>query len=392
MKILYLTPFDPTEKDGGGFVRSKLMWMALQSIGEVDTIVVLYDGVPYRKPKERICGVAVPSVFRFSLRFSILQFLTCFLRHMDWAFLKRSEILSRLGCTSSDYDCVVVRYEWIARRTAAWKIAPMYLDFDDLPSEVFQTIVMPKMTRFRGCIHLLLEKWWERFVARQSAGIWLANADRMSALPFKVRKNVLCNVGVLPSDNYYIGHSYKNIIVTVGAYGHEPNRTGLNWFLSVMWPEIYIKFPELELHIIGRIPDRYRETARRWALVPGVKVLGFVDNIEEVYENALCSLASITSGSGTCVKVIESALHGRMVLATQFAARGFSEDEQRKLGVLIFKDVSDISKNISWLLHEDHKERERRLNAIQHYAREKYSFKVFKETVANMLMGRMDVT
>ena len=392
MKILYLTPFDPTLQDGGGYLRSSLMWRALKSIGEVDTIVVRPGDQSYAKPEDRVWCVSLQPVFRFGWRLSRFKFLSTFLRRMNWAFLDRSEILKRLGCSRDDYDCVVVRLERVARWSAAWKIAPMYLDLDDLPSESFQTMQMSKFSRFKGLVLLFLEKRWERFLARQCAGVWLCNSDKREALPSSVRKLVLQNLGHVPSVHYRLKHQHNNSILSVGTFAYGPNIVGIEWFLKEIWPSVIAEFPQLVLNIVGNLPEGVKEAARRWASIQGVRVLGFVENIEQLYESALCTLGAATSGSGTSVKVIESALFGRTVLATPFSARGLNAEKRDKMGVSLFSCAEDFSKNISMLLNESIEERDARQCAIHLYAKGVYSFSGFRETVVDMLSSSLNTS
>jgi glycosyltransferase involved in cell wall biosynthesis len=385
MKILFLTPYDPTVKDGGGYLRSTLLWRALQGIGEVDTVVVNPYAKPYRKGKDRVWCSNVRSVFRYDWRICVFQFLSAFTGRMDWAFVKREEILKRLGCNEYNYDCVVVNLEIVAWRTAAWKIAPLYLDFDELPSDAFRIKRMPMMTKINGLIHFFLEKWWERFIALQCAGAWMSNPDTLSHLPSSIRKQSLRNIGNAPSPKYRISGSQGKAIVTVGTYRYQPNRDGIDWFLKEIWPQTHRSFPELELWIVGTIPEEFVEAAKLWASNSNVRVLGFVDDIEKVYEKALCTLASVKSGVGTSVKVIESALFGRTALATSIAGRGLSAEDREHLGINVFDGSNDFLECIAKLMSERGKDRDERQNAILTYANARFSFEGFKKSVSDML-------
>ena len=48
------------------------------------------------------------------------------------------------------------------------------------------------------------------------------------------------------------------------------------------------------------------------------------------------------SGAGTCIKVIEAALHGRKVISTPFAVRGLGTRQLSAIGVV----VSDVPEQI----------------------------------------------
>lgn len=58
---------------------------------------------------------------------------------------------------------------------------------------------------------------------------------------------------------------------------------------------------------------------------PRLKMLGFVDDLSEVYARSRASLAPIFSGGGMKVKIAESLMHACPVIATSFAAIGYED-------------------------------------------------------------------
>jgi glycosyltransferase involved in cell wall biosynthesis len=54
----------------------------------------------------------------------------------------------------------------------------------------------------------------------------------------------------------------------------------------------------------------------------GVRVTGFVPDLEHCYETARCVVAPVQVGAGLQFKVVQAMLHGLPVVATRFAAEG----------------------------------------------------------------------
>lgn len=70
-------------------------------------------------------------------------------------------------------------------------------------------------------------------------------------------------------------------IFTVGLMSYRPNYEGVDSFLMKIWPQVHSLYPALKYKVVGKgLPDRY---AQKWLAIPGVQVLGFVDDIRSVY-------------------------------------------------------------------------------------------------------------
>ena len=67
-------------------------------------------------------------------------------------------------------------------------------------------------------------------------------------------------------------------VVFVGAMGYYPNRQGMEWWLSSVWPIVLEERPDAVLKVIGRWPD-WAEPASCYDQ-PGVEVLGYVEDLD----------------------------------------------------------------------------------------------------------------
>ena len=64
-------------------------------------------------------------------------------------------------------------------------------------------------------------------------------------------------------------------------------------------------------------------------------------------------LAPIRGGSGTCIKVVEAALHGRRTIATPFAVRGLSKNDIDGLGMSVAETPADFLNALEMLFKEE---------------------------------------
>lgn len=390
MNILYLTEHNPLERGGcGGATRTRALWNALRELGTVTTVVL--DGWnPRRDPRdrdERISHVRPPDVYR-GRPCRVPGWLWGFLSgRIDGAFAPRDEILRGLGQEGAAFDAVVVRYYWVLARTGAWKVAPCFLDFDDLPSDFHSA------TDWRDLSGLALLKakvrtWLrQRVLCRKCRAVWLSNGEQCGRLRCRGRPAVfLPNVAQGPSAAFAPdgGSREGGYLLSVGAMGHRPNVEGLLWFLENVWPEVRARHPSLVFKCVGRdFPEDLRARCRSFG---GVEVVGFVESLEAAYASCLGLVAPIFSGGGTCVKVIEAQAHGVKVFATPAAARGFSPDEVGRSGMAVFRTPGEFVRLLSdWLsLSPDARLSVRR--QVLSFSRERNSFARFARIVRKTIL------
>ena len=331
MNILYITHCDPRRTDFGSAQRSHLMWKALKRLGTVYTIYNIGPDDP-KKVFDNTEHIASVSLLSPNLIVKILQVLCVrYLAPAEWPFRSRKFIQSKLPWKNVEFDCVVTRYLRTAAQTAAWKIAPLYVDIDDLPSESFATIRRGAHSTIVGWFLQKIVDAWQRFVLRKCRATWIANGDQVAEVQKLCTCSSLPNLAMPPSADYVRNGRQKQQLMTVGLMGYEPNYQGVDWFLEACWPEIHRHFPEMTYAIAGG--GLSNEFKAKWATLPNVRVLGFVDDLDALYSESLAVVTPIRSGAGTCIKVIEAALHGRSVLATPFAVRGLDTVLQKNLGI-----------------------------------------------------------
>ena len=120
------------------------------------------------------------------------------------------------------------------------------------------------------------------------------------------------------------------VVLMVGIYSYEPNGEGARHFIEHTWPLVRQVRPDAEAWFVGASPESIGDAAR---MPEGVKLLGFVDDIEAVYAQADVVICPILTGGGTRVKLIEAALRGKPIVSTTLGAEGlgFTDGRQARL-------------------------------------------------------------
>ena len=96
---------------------------------------------------------------------------------------------------------------------------------------------------------------------------------------------------------------YNKILSFIGPETHEPNKIGLEWFLTNCWPILIKKDASYQLHIIGKWS---KNTSTKWSEeYEGIKFLGYVPNLLNAINNTTM-IVPITIGSGIRMKILES--------------------------------------------------------------------------------------
>jgi glycosyltransferase involved in cell wall biosynthesis len=97
------------------------------------------------------------------------------------------------------------------------------------------------------------------------------------------------------------------------------NLHGITWFIEEVLPLVRRRVPEVELWLVGGICDRFRKAP------PGVRRLGFVERLDELYRRVAAVINPQRFGTGLSIKSVEAMAHGAPLVATVSGARGLED-------------------------------------------------------------------
>ncbi len=114
----------------------------------------------------------------------------------------------------------------------------------------------------------------------------------------------------------------------IGVLDYPPNRDGIIWFAREIFPAVRVLLPKAKLRIVGR-----HAPAAVVALgqLPGVKVVGAVDDVRAELARAAAVIAPLQIARGVQNKVLEAMACARVVIATPQAAAGVEATPGREL-------------------------------------------------------------
>ena len=216
---------------------------------------------------------------------------------------------------------------WSHSYLAAWappasRRVPNIVEFANIESRRLRTLVSSAhgWQRMARRVEATKAGFWEpRVAARAALCVALSQPD-LDVLREWTREVVLAPNGVdiwpyhpSPADGY---------VLALASYDYEPNVLALRAMVRDAWPLVRAETAEARLVIAGR---RSEALAPEFDAVPGVTVLGTLDDVSEVYAAAAVTVAPATTGGGAQLKLTESMSRGRSVVMTPFAARGLPD-------------------------------------------------------------------
>jgi glycosyltransferase involved in cell wall biosynthesis len=114
-------------------------------------------------------------------------------------------------------------------------------------------------------------------------------------------------------------------VLFFGQLCYRPNLEGITRFVRESWPRVLCRLPAARLRIAGpSAPASLHDLA---SAVPGVELLGFVDDLTAELRRAGAVVVPIWSGGGTRIKVLEALAAARPVVGTSLGVEqiGFAD-------------------------------------------------------------------
>jgi len=184
----------------------------------------------------------------------------------------------------------------------------------------------PMRSLYRAEGARLARREWEWIDAFDEVTV-ITEAERKSLTPDAPTRNihVVGNGVMLPAEPPY--HRPDSPAVGfVGVMDYPPNVDAVIWFVRKCWPLIRSAVPGAVFRVIGRSPTR---SVRRLTRIPGVQVLGAVENAAAEVARLEVSVAPLRIARGLQNKVLEAMAAAKPVVLTTQAAAGIGAVEGR---------------------------------------------------------------
>jgi glycosyltransferase involved in cell wall biosynthesis len=413
MRTLYVSHNPPAPMHNGGAQRTNLIYRALQSVSEVDLVIVSTDPVTNREELRRDYGLVADFEWR---RPGHLPPFRWFLKWKPELVHKAAQALMprsldyqpdphiaaevRRLIAERHYDVVVGRYLRPTLKSGALGApGPVFvLDVDDLDTQVFLSrLNVPGRPRWERFINRWHYRQLKRIVPahlRRFDLVWVTNEEEGSAgeeLKDVANKWYLPNIPVQVADHPvdenaplppWPSDAAAPVVLFVGNFWVLPNKLGVDHFVRFVWPKIHASEPTAVFRIVGAGLDE--ELRQRWNAVPGVDAVGFVDDLNASYAECRFAVVPLLSGAGTNIKVMEALRFGRTCVLTEFSHRGYGKTLRHGQELLVADTDDAFVEACVKLLRQpalcETLARQGRSAVAQHY-----SFEQFRRTVADSI-------
>lgn len=302
MRVLWISNETPDVHGQGGQRRQHFLVRALARRGH-DVTAVTLDG-----PQDGGSLGALAEVVRVSTRIRG--------RIPDPRFWVAVEQLRRRG-----WDRVVVSHSqsWpVFRRLARSTGAPILVDLHN----VLGAGTDPSSSEWRGV---------EAEVARVADEVTVcSSAERDTFERLYARRAVVVPHGIDATEWHRDpGGGPEPVVKLFGNWGWGPNRAGLEWFVTRVWPRVH-ESTGVGCEVAGLDAGRVADGVR------GLRTRGRVPSVAEFLVDASAVCVPVVNGLGAPVKFLEAVASGAPVLAT---TRGASRDANL---AILTSDAPDV--------------------------------------------------
>jgi glycosyltransferase involved in cell wall biosynthesis len=346
MRVVHLTTEFPWPATSGGPVRTLSQLRIMASLPEVESITVLsVTERPVPRSEIEALGAAVPKlavvppVFHPIHLFDFKRYVprVVALRLLGVPYLagkwdsRRLRRTLRRELSDAPVDVVYIDHLGMARYLPEVKSerpsCRVVLDQHNVESDFFEQFAQGK----KGPKRLVAEA--EHRLARRFEARTLRAVDAVVAISTEDAKRFAAMAGVkahvvpvvMTFERKPRPHPGKPHFCYVGTLRWKPNVLGLDWFCQEVWPLVRRRLPDATFEIAGvglkQDASGRLVVPKAWD-VPGVRTVGFLEDLEPLYQRSLGMIAPVFGGSGVRLKLLEGFRAGMPVVTTPDGAFG----------------------------------------------------------------------
>ena len=376
MRVLHLTTEFPWPATSGGSVRTVSQLRILASLPEVESVTVLSVAeVPVTEADRRALAAAIPKLRVLPPIFHPVH-LFDFKRYVPRVVALRA--LRGVPYLAGKWDSPRVRKS-LRRELADTAVDVVYVDHLGMAQYLPDVEIERPSCRVVLDQHNVESDFFKQFADKQRGVKRLvAQAEVRASVKFEKRalKNVHAVVAISAEDAKHFDalagiHAHVVPMVLpferkarprpktpnlcyVGNLRWHPNVAGLDWFCRDVWPKIRARVPDATFEIAGvglktdptgkpRVPDAWQ--------VPGVVTVGFLEELEPLYQRSLAMLAPVFGGSGVRVKMLEGFRAGMPVVTTPDGAFGLPLSDGNE--ALVAADPDGFAERVEKLVKDE---------------------------------------
>ncbi len=393
-RILFVTDHCLGNKSGYG-LRIGTTLRGLEQVGDVETLFLSRD------VKDDTWPDSSPTVIRANEFRARLGYVMAHLwrRPKDSLYRNKEELIDQTTpLLATPFDLI-----WVFRARPLTVVGPaldaspneatpLVVDFDDLYDLLLEQESHAdskgehrlKSAAKRVALRLDARRWRAhqlRVAARSTLALVTSAEDRDHLGLANVR--VLPNAYPAPSERHQPAARSDNCtIVFVGGLHYQPNADAAKMLATEVLPLVRNQLPGATLVLVGRAGPVLDDIEQ----LPGVRYLGFADDLDEVFASASVVATPIRSGAGSRLKVLEAMGRRIPLVSTTFGVQGFDvrHDEH-----LLISDSSAGMADAILRLHNEPETAQRLVHAANELFGRRYERTVVASTTSQIAIEAM---
>ncbi|MGH1470025.1 MAG: glycosyltransferase family 4 protein [Cellvibrionaceae bacterium] len=332
-KILFVAARLPYPTTEGHQIRTFGVLKQLAKYFDIHLISILReeDNLESSSPLYALCQSVDVSLFKDSLLNKATSVGLSLLRKSPIVIERyRSESLGRLFKDKiKEYAPDIVHFDLL---TLAWlkefvpAETPIVLNEHNVESNlVLQKAAIEKSTLMKFILDREARELtqFEKKACRSIQNVITCSDDDLVDIEKFGARNVHCipNAMDISEMSYSSELPRSKKIAFLGGMAWYPNRLGMQWFLDEVMPLIIQKDSEVVLQVVGNPKP---ELTVSESIKKNVNILGFVDDLNVVMNEARVFIVPLHVGSGTRLKVIEGMAYGKCIVSTRKGSEGIN--------------------------------------------------------------------
>lgn len=344
MKILQLCHKPPLPAKDGGCIAMDNLTQGLLQLGHKVKVLTIYthkhDLNLEQLPEEYIQQTDIEGVFvdtRINLVDAFTAFMTNDSYHVNRFFSPDMDIKIDRLLRKHQFDIIHLESLFMTPYLGTIKRrskAPVVLRAHNIEYTIWEKIAIGTKNPIKKAYinHLARQlKEYELNMFNFVDGIaTISESDKIRMLQLGVRQPIRTISFGIDLNKYHPLNPPQDVsLFHLGAMDWEPNIEGLTWFIENIWPHIHEHFPQLKLNLAGRnMPDKFIQLQ-----VPGVQVIGEVDDAHGFMSQHAIMVVPLLSGGGIRVKIIEGMALGKAIVSSTIGAIGIEDHHTESLKI-----------------------------------------------------------
>ncbi|MEM9471463.1 MAG: glycosyltransferase, partial [Pseudomonadota bacterium] len=181
-------------------------------------------------------------------------------------------------------------------------------------------------------------------------------------------------------DPFHKPGSANGELLFLGNLSYWPNIDGLQWFLTGVWPDLQLQFPDIRLVVAGSNPDA---AVRQMCSGNNVELVADPDHVAPLYQRAAATVVPLRLGSGSRIKILEAGQYGTAVITTDKGSEGLKLDAEKHAFVCATRTDEMLAACIDCL--SDRQLAQQRADALQSFVRQHHDRKAIIGEIRSLM-------